>query len=88
MSVMRYDWSDDGMWEHEGCGKYVPAIDYDALLLHLTQIKESVEQAAYMLSDAQSGFITGTGSDAAWCKSRDALVATLRAAVSNTEKQP
>lgn len=38
-----------------------------------------IDRAAYMLSDAQSGFISGTGSDEAWRKSRDELVVELKA---------
>ena len=42
-----------------------------------------IDEAAYMLSDGQSGFIACTDSDTAWCTSRDKLVARLRAIASS-----
>jgi hypothetical protein len=59
------------------CKQVYAAADYDALLLHLTQLKESVMGCVRELEQAPPGVFPAKATFVA---------ATLRAAVSNTER--
>ncbi len=50
-NVKRYDWGDDGMWEHEGRGTYVLASDYSALLADRERLAADARRYQWLRSE-------------------------------------